>query len=83
MSRVWSDYPRTSFCDIHQFIYGEKRQGEQQIRLVKTFKYKVTKSGIKYCNLYEKRKAMCKTNHAYQGHLQIKIPLVLILQMNQ
>ena len=27
MSRVWSDYPRTSFCDIHQFIDGEKRQG--------------------------------------------------------
>ena len=27
MSRVWSDYPRTSFCDVHQFIDGEKRQG--------------------------------------------------------
>ena len=29
----------------------------------------------------KKEKSKCQTNHINQGHLQIKLPLILILQM--
>ena len=59
----------------------QKGKGYQRIISIKTFVYEKTRRNT--ATIQEKRKTKCQTDHIYQEHFHIKLPVILILQLNQ